>query len=187
MKSENKYSPKRCVNLTFIGMVFSPHFAGHFYWSIMRTNHIAIFGNIKIPRAYCKECKCESFVLEGKFACCNKPFSEKLTEYLRESIPPQFRRLPPLCLRKEQLAFQNHCCFYCERRIGFIVWRKDKHIKLKLHWDHFVPYSLTQDNRFNNFVASCHVCNGIKSNKIFMTTDEAKIYILERRKEKGYR
>ena len=72
---------------------------------------------------------------------------------------------------------------------GTPLWREDKKkiIFLKLNWDHFVPYSYSYNNKKVNFVAACHVCNGIKSNKMFDTVKEIKDYVSYQRKKKGYK
>lgn len=41
-------------------------------------------------------------------------------------------------------------------------------------------------NSTPNFVAACHVCNGIKSDKLFQTLDEARVFIQLAREAKGY-
>lgn len=56
MEIQNKYSPKRCVNLTFIGVIYSPHFAGHFYEIHMRKkpkrSSISNLHNIYLQKYY---------------------------------------------------------------------------------------------------------------------------------------
>jgi hypothetical protein len=49
-----------------------------------------------------------------------------------------------------------------------------------------VPYAYSQDNGTPNFVAACHVCNGLKSAKMFRTIDEARGYLASKRAAKGY-
>lgn len=57
---------------------------------------------------------------------------------------------------------------------------------LRLNWDHFVPFAYGRTNASANWVAACHVCNGIKSCRVFDTVLEAQEYIRERWAAKGY-
>ena len=59
--------------------------------------------------------------------------------------------------------------------------------KLKVHWDHKIPYSYAQDNRDINFVASCSVCNLMKHDRMFETLDEAREYLQTRWETKGFK
>lgn len=91
--------------------------------------------------------------------------------------------------RKEQervLSEQDGRCLYCLKRLGSLGKRKDKRIALKLNWDHQIPIAYAYDNSGKNFCAACHVCNSLKSSMIFNSLDEARVYLLEARKEKGY-
>ncbi len=49
-----------------------------------------------------------------------------------------------------------------------------------------VPYSLTQNNDPTKFVSVCHFCNGSKSPIVFLTVDEAKLFLIDKWKAKGY-
>lgn len=151
----------------------------------MKRSYVAIYGNTAIPRAWCPECKDYSWVISGKIACCDRPMEKTPDRYKRESEPEQHRKLPPKRLRDAQLEAQGHRCLYCERVFGSHVWRKGKRIRLKINWDHLVPYSLTQDNSANNFVAACHICNLLKSDHCFQTVDQARVHILMQWEKKG--
>lgn len=67
-----------------------------------------------------------------------------------------------------------------------MVLRDGDPVRLLLNWDHFVPYVHSQNNHGVNFLAACHVCNGIKGDRCFGTVDEAKSYIIAQRIAKGY-
>ncbi len=151
-----------------------------------KTDYIGLYGNVKLPKAWCNNCGGYSFVQDGELACCGAHIAEDPQRYKRESIPEQRRRIIPQKERRKQLELQNYRCFYCDRGFGSTVYRKGRALKLKIHWDHMVPYSLTQNNSPTNFVAACHVCNGSKSSFVFQTVDEAKLYLLDRWKARGY-
>lgn len=153
----------------------------------MHKTHMALYGNVAILRAWCPDCKDWSWVLDGKLACCDRENEHEPRYYKREVEPEGKRKQPPKWMRDAQLEEQGGRCLYCEKVIGSHIWRNGKRIKLRLHWDHLVPYSLTQNNNAVNFVAACHICNGIKSSHCFQTIDEARIYILDRWERKGIR
>ena len=149
-------------------------------------SYIAIYGNVKIPKAYCEDCDGYYFVINGRFACCDKQAQIDPQKYIRESEADQTRKRPPLKERKEILDLQNHCCIYCESPFGFIRYKKTRPFKLRLEWDHQVPFAFSQDNSTSNYVAACHVCNSLKSNKCFQTVNEAAAYLSAARHAKGY-
>ncbi len=98
------------------------------------------------------------------------------------------RRKGPSEARKRELReLQENCCFYCGRRFGSWVYRGFKLVWLRVHFDHVVAYAYSRNNYPDNFVAACHICNGLKGSKLFETVDEAKAYLLQRWEKKGIR
>jgi len=149
--------------------------------------YIGIYGSVTIVKDYCVNCEMLAFVIDGELKCCGARSEKGIpAKFKREILAEPRRRLPGLDERRQQLEWQEHRCFYCLLRIGSLIQRGNKQIKLRLHWDHQVPYAYSQDNRASNFVASCHVCNGIKYSFCFRTIEEARIYVQEKRTEKGY-
>jgi hypothetical protein len=71
-------------------------------------------------------------------------------------------------------------------RLESTRFRNGKPIIIKTNWDHQLPYAFSQNNATSNFVAACHVCNGIKSDRLFKTIEEAQVYLASKRKQKGY-
>ncbi len=57
-------------------------------------------------------------------------------------------------LRKE---FEENTCFYCGKKLGKSV---------RVHVDHFIPWSFIKDDKIWNFVLSCERCNERKNNKV---------------------
>lgn len=96
------------------------------------------------------------------------------------------RRTPSATKRNEILEQQAGRCLYCDLRIGSIIRRFGSPVSLRLNWDHFVPYAYGQTNAESNWVAACHVCNGIKGCRMFDTVTDAQAYIRGRRAAKGY-
>jgi hypothetical protein len=97
------------------------------------------------------------------------------------------RRKPGKAVRDRILKRQGDRCLYCEHKFGDTVWRRGQQVTLRLNWDHLIPYAYLAANPDDNWVAACHVCNGIKSSAIFQSVQEARDYILARAAGKGYR
>jgi 5-methylcytosine-specific restriction endonuclease McrA len=148
--------------------------------------YMGLYGSVAIPKVYCSECEGMSLVIDGVLACCDTPVDEAPDRYKREIEAEQKRHIPPKKEREHQLELQGNLCFYCDRRFGSTVMRKNRQLRLKLAWDHMVPYAYSQDNSTSNFVAACHVCNGLKSDRCFTTIEEARTYLHSRWQEKGY-
>lgn len=138
---------------------------------------VALYGNVAIMRAYCPECHGIALVVQGDMACCGGPPGGIPDEFVRVSEPPLVRKLPPPSQRKHILAEQQGRCFWCDFPFG--SWRryKGKLRRLKIEWDHMLPWSHSRDNSVDNFVASCHLCNGIKSNLVFATVEEVRQHV----------
>ena len=155
-----------------------------------RKSTLALYGNVAIPRGRCPDCKRTVLIVGGLYACCDEPAAGRLGGTKRMSQPCHKRKLPPLPWRRAQLEKQSHRCFYCDVTIGDFVMRvtrkSSRPIRLRLHWDHLLAFAYSQDNNEYNYVAACHVCNGIKSSRIFATLDELRIYVADRREAKGY-
>lgn len=149
--------------------------------------HLAYYGTRSIPRGKCPTCRTTAVVLENKFKCCGERVELGVISKLkRMSDVAVGRKVPTKARQIELLNEQDYRCFYCTRKFDSVVYRGSKAIKLKLHWDHQLPYAYSMSNRDSNFVAACHVCNGIKSSFVYRTIEEARIDITERWCAKGY-
>ena len=96
------------------------------------------------------------------------------------------RRVPKQRQRREILVKQRGKCFYCRGNFGDWYEHKGRPMLLKPVWDHLLPWCYSGNNEAGNFVASCRVCNGLKSGKVFDSIYEAKIYVQAQRVRKGY-
>jgi hypothetical protein len=146
-----------------------------------RGAHLAVFGNVGLIRANCPECRRMAIQLDGEMQCCGYELGSKPDRWKRVVEPEFNRRLPSANERAAALWRQEGRCIYCTMRFGSYAWRSSKQVKLLVRWDHFVPYSYSANNADANFVAACQICNGIKSDKMFDTLDEAQVYIAARR------
>jgi len=139
--------------------------------------HLSVYGNTSINKGFCQSCRTHAFVKNGALECCGEPYDKIPDKYKIECSAEHARRLPGKKKRKQKLMEQNNSCFYCEKSFDSWIRKKGKLVKLRIEWDHFVPYSYSFNNKEANFVAACHICNGLKSNKFFDTIEQAKSYI----------
>lgn len=138
---------------------------------------MALYGNVKMLRTWCKDCRSWCFIIDKKLQCCNKPTDETPERYRRMCEPSQRRTKPSPQAQKALLETQDHKCLYCERPFGIRAYYKNRLRNLKLEWDHLVPYSYQQDNADLNFAAVCHICNAIKGAMMFQTIEQARLYV----------
>ena len=148
---------------------------------------IALFGQAQLQRVWCKDCGSFSFVRDGVKVCCGEHVEVgEPTRYIRESEPYQMRRPPSTYEREQALERQDGKCFYCNQPLGAVRTRNGREVTLRTHWDHLMPYAYDQNNSPDNFVAACHVCNGIKSSHVFKDMADARVFLSGQRAAKGY-
>jgi 5-methylcytosine-specific restriction endonuclease McrA len=151
-----------------------------------RKQIISLYGNVALVRGRCPDCRNVAIIRDGKFLCCDRVVNPKPTSVKREVEPEQRRRRPGVAEREEILASQDYRCIYCEKAFGSMIYRNDKPLILKVHWDHDIPYAYSQNNHAWNFVAACQVCNLLKSDFIFRDLEDAQLFLRMKRQEKGY-
>lgn len=142
--------------------------------------HLALYGNVQIPRAHCPSCGGASLVVGGRFQCCGRQFQSSIRQTKRMSEPVQRRRLPSAEKRRRMLEAFDYRCAYCERSFGSHVAIDGKSHRLVIHWDHVVPYAYSQDNRTENFLPACQLCNRWKGALCFQTIDEVRLYVAQK-------
>ena len=142
------------------------------------ADHFALFGNVRILRSWCGVCERWAFVIDNKRCCCGEEYAACRPErYKRIVEPEQKRRTPNGTEKKAILESQNYQCFYCDMQFGTYVLHHGKLKQVRLHWDHLTPFSFTQNNSSENFVASCGFCNQWKHDLVFQTVEEARTFI----------
>lgn len=155
-----------------------------------RTNFdkpvIALYGNVAIEKGYCPNCDAVSFIKNGKFVCCGTLLLSEPKKFHRETEAPQHRKTPPKAEKDRILGEQEDRCFYCNVLFDSTRFRNGRSFQIRVNWDHQLPYAFSQNNTTSNFVAACHICNGIKSDRLFKTIEEAQVYLAGKRKQKGY-
>lgn len=147
---------------------------------------MALYGNVAIERGICPNCRGTSFIKNGSTVCCDVPINNEPKKFHREIESPQHRKTPPKIEKDRILEEQEYRCFYCSVLLESTRFRNGKPLMIRVNWDHQLPYAFSQNNTISNFVAACHVCNGIKSDRLFRTVDEAQLYLAQKRKQKGY-
>jgi hypothetical protein len=76
---------------------------------------------------------------------------------------------------------QDNRCLYCGQEFGTLVIRRGNDWNwLHVTWDHFVPYTYSERNEDENWVAACQLCNGYKSSLVFADVLEVRTYILNK-------
>jgi len=151
--------------------------------------HLALYGNVRIPRAKCEKCHRWALVIDKRLQCCDSSVNHlTVREHKRISHPPNKRVRPSRKEAQRLRKIYNNCCAYCQQGFGWIVNYHTRRVRLRLTWDHHIPWDFTQDNNSSNFLPACQYCNSWKSNIMFYTLAEAKAYLItkwehERNKE----
>jgi hypothetical protein len=127
-----------------------------------------------------------SLIIDGNHACCDTPYDGEPSITKRMTLCDGARRKPSLARQRELLDEQCNQCLYCERVFGTFAHRNGKGHRLRVEWDHLVPFSFSTSCADREFAAACQICNGIKSATIFKSIEEARASIMLARDEKGW-
>jgi 5-methylcytosine-specific restriction endonuclease McrA len=138
-------------------------------------------------KARCPECGENSFIDDGKTCCgIDVDISGALVSYKRESGSEKRKKSLKYMTKLNILEQQDYRCAYCKNEIGISVGSTSGDKLTYAHYDHFMPWAIYQDSNHDNILASCNICNSIKSSRYFGTIEEARKYIMTVRKNKGY-
>src|SRR5689334_5374392 len=120
--------------------------------------YISLYGSVAVVKEFCPSCRRHAFVIDSQLQCCGR-LSREVPQAMKREVTAEMRRRKPASKTLEALLIeQDYRCAYCERRLGSLVYRRNKPVKLRIHWDHAVPFAYSQNNRAENLVAACHVC-----------------------------
>jgi len=150
------------------------------------TVEVVAYGEVVLFRAHCPRCDAPSYVESGMTRCCRWIVEASRIRQVREAVTCTPRRSLPTHQRDAMLNAQAGLCFYCQRGIYSPVYREGREVWLRPHADHFVPYAYLQTYGIRHVVIACHICNGFKSSKVFLTTDLAREYLAMRWRKKGF-
>lgn len=140
----------------------------------------AIFGKVRLNLHTCPNCENDLLNNSLLFTCdvCGYSNKDEKAKTFKVVVPPPgMRKIPPRALQKILLKVQSNKCFWCGNKLGSLYWKNGKVKTLEVHWDHKIPFSYTQTNRNDNWVASCNICNLFKSNFLFTTDKECREYL----------
>ena len=143
-------------------------------------SQLALYGHVAMRRAYCAKCVGYALVLGGKLQCCDRPEATEINEVVRMIEPEDVRTKCSTRVRKRILKEQDYRCFWCYRRLGSLVRYKGKMRRLKTHIDHVIPHAFSQDNSEVNLVGSCCVCNHWKTDYVFQSIEDVRLYLATR-------
>ena len=139
---------------------------------------LALYGNISLPRGRCPACRRTVLIVNGHLACCDAPVSAvEILKSQRMSHPAEQRVPISRAEAKRILEEQSNSCLYCQRAFGSKFLRRGQMVRLRLEWDHMVPWCHSMNNRASNYAAACHVCNQTKGDKCFATVDEVSAWV----------
>lgn len=154
--------------------------------SSQRRAHVALYGAIAMQRGWCSRCSGNALVIDGNLACCDSPFEETPAVIKRMTLADGARRQPTASQKRAILAEQRDRCLYCERAFGTWAFRGGRSVRLRVHWDHMIPFVYSASCSDNEFCAACHICNGIKAARMYQTLDEARTHLALERDRKGW-
>lgn len=121
-----------------------------------------------------------AIIIDDKFGCCGRSAKDWDQDFnvkkKRESEVPN-RRIPLSRGDKDKIRrHQNNQCVYCGIHLGK---------RVRVEYDHFIPFCYSGDNNKLNMVAACRRCNQIKHSHLFSSIEEARIFIINELDRQG--
>jgi hypothetical protein len=143
---------------------------------------VSYYGAVKLLRDRCRFCKRWALVIDGEMACCGSPPGDV---YGTQRMTTGRIRRPSKRVTSKMLDRQAGLCMYCGQEFG--EYREVRLVLRRLRpcWDHFMPRSYSFDDRAENGVVCCNVCNGWKSNLMFETAGEVREFVARRWAREG--
>ena len=103
--------------------------------------HLALYGNVQIVRAYCYKCGRHALVVDEHLQCCDRRIETTPAKTRRMSQPEQKRRRLKQNEKDYILNAQEHKCLYCDASFDGYVEYHGELRKVKITWDHMAPYT----------------------------------------------
>lgn len=145
-----------------------------------------LYGRVTLLSGVCPRCGYEAFVRNQTFTCCGLRTTETAQRWKRMSVSPGRRCYIPKWMVEQLVLEQGGRCIYCDIRFETAEYRRGRLVRKSVHVDHMTPFSWDANSDIENLSAACSICNGIKSDFLFKTLDDARNYILLQRQAKGY-
>ena len=160
-------------------------------WKCVTTHYSCLmrkllYGSVAPHSEMCPFCKEEAFVVDGKFTCCKRRTMAQPDRWKRMSAGRTTRYRYGRFFRDELIQTQNGLCFWCLIPFATREYRGAREIQKKIHIEHIEPFIYASCDVPGNLVASCSVCNQIKSCLMFPNIYDARDFIQNRRLLKGY-
>ncbi len=148
-------------------------------------NKIVCFGEIRLKQIQCPDC--EEWQFDTDKCDCGFDFKAQKKEDTKiEKAPTEYRvqmmtwrKNVPQAIRQRVYERDEFVCQYCG------IWCYDSWVRDKnaVTIDHMTPVSGCGSNNEDNLVTCCSECNSIKNNRRFNTFEEAREYIIKRKKD----
>ena len=108
---------------------------------MIKQKHLAFYGEFRLLRAFCKECKGMTLIVDNIKQCCHNPLSGKMSQEWEQMCPATGkRRIPPAWRQREILKVQDNKCLYCDKPFNIPYFHKEKLRFTKINWDHLIPF-----------------------------------------------
>lgn len=150
----------------------------------MRCNEKIRCGNATLFRVACPNCRAINLSGENIILCveCKMKFEAK-TDRVRVLINKKQRNRIKAATKRRIIEQQKNRCFWCGTNLNGYYILRGRMNKTRTHFDHVVPFVYQQNDSEENLVASCNICNGIKSCLVFESNEACRHYILKKRQK----
>jgi 5-methylcytosine-specific restriction endonuclease McrA len=147
-----------------------------------------LYGATEMLHGYCATCDDTTFA-DDEMRCLDCKAPVTIERKVRREVRGTFRRKKPtLAHQRALIERQRGRCFWCGYLFGsHWVSPGNRLRKLMPVFDHFVPFAYTGSCDDREFVASCSICNGIKTSHMFDSEDECRAYVVRKAAAKGWR
>lgn len=104
----------------------------------------------------------------------------------RKGSSDMFQRIIPNAILERSIQAQGHQCAYCTLPFGSVITHHGKDRITTAIADHWIPWANGGLSTNENCVASCDVCNGVKSSDHYDSLQSASREIMITRMQKRY-
>jgi hypothetical protein len=74
---------------------------------------LSLYGDVKLHKVYCSQCKTNTFIIDGMKQCCLCPDEEDKPKRYKIECGGDRRRGCPEAIKKMLIEKQEDRCFYC--------------------------------------------------------------------------
>ena len=95
-------------------------------------------------------------------------------------------QVPRTTLAK-RVVEQGNKCKYCDRAFGSCALIDGELERLEARPDHFRPIAERRNDNLSNIFAACHICNRLKSSRLFVDVEEVRAVLQAAWLERGWK